>query len=69
MDFQSVTSSTIERVGYDRQSMTLAVEFRNGTVYEYYDVPETVFAEFLAAGSPGQYLSQHVKKSYRYART
>lgn len=69
MNFQSVTSSTIERVGYDPQSMTMAVEFKNGTVYEYYNVPETIFAELLVAGSPGQYLSQHVKRSYRYSRT
>ena len=68
MDWQSVSSSTIERVAYDRQTMTLSVEFKNGTVYQYFDVPEYVFSEFIAAGSPGQYLAQNIKRAYRYAR-
>ena len=68
MNWQSVMSSTIDRVAYDEPSMVLAVEFRNGSQYQYFDVPRHVYDELLNAGSPGQYLAQNVKKSYRYAR-
>jgi KTSC domain len=68
MDWRTVTSSTIERVAYDSPSMTLSVEFKNGTIYQYFDVPETAFAELISAGSPGQYLAQNIKRSYRYSR-
>lgn len=68
MEWQSVSSSAIERVGYDSGSMTLAVEFKNGGSYHYFDVPETVFRELLSASSIGQYVAQHIKLSYRYSR-
>jgi hypothetical protein len=67
-EWQGVTSSSIERVGYDGDRMTMLVEFRNGSIYEYFDVPEHVYGELKGAGSPGQYLAQHVKSRYRYAR-
>ena len=36
-------SSTILQFGYVEQDLILKVEFKNGTVYDYYDVPENVF--------------------------
>lgn len=68
MEWQSVESSTIARVSYEPHNMTLSVEFKNGVVYQYYDVPEVMYTDLLSAGSPGQYLAQHVKPAYRYAR-
>lgn len=68
MEWHPLSSSTLERVGYDPHSLTLSVEFKNGSAYQYFDVPEHVFRELLAAGSPGQYLAQNVKSLYRYAR-
>lgn len=68
MDWKTVNSSTIERVAYDSATMTLSVEFKNGNVYQYFDVPYTIHAELVNASSPGQYLAQNVKPSYRYAR-
>jgi hypothetical protein len=68
MDWHPLSSSTIERIGYDAPTMTLSVEFKHGGAYQYFDVPENVFQELLTAPSPGQYLAQNVKPSYRYAR-
>lgn len=59
-------SSNISRFGYEDQ--TLRVEFKNGSLYDYFDIPERVFEEMRAAGSKGQFLAQNVKGSYRYAR-
>lgn len=69
MEWRSVSSSTLERLAYDPRTMTLSVEFKHGGVYQYFDVPEQVFEELLQAVSPGQYLAQNIKKTYRYART
>lgn len=68
MEWHTISSSTLERVSYDSGSMTLTVEFKSGTAYQYFDVPEHVFSDLLSASSPGQYLSQNIKSSYRYAR-
>ena len=43
-------------------------EFKNGSVYQYFDVPEVVYQELMSAASVGTYLNQNSKNSYRYAQ-
>lgn len=68
MDWIDGNSSNIARFKYDAASQILSVEFINGGVYNYFDVPEFVFEEMRSAGSRGQYLAQRIKSTYRYAR-
>jgi len=63
-----VNSSNVAEVGYDVESMTLEVAFRNGSTYQYFDVPENIYKGLLRAKSVGTYLSQEVKEAYRYKR-
>ncbi len=42
MERISVLSSVIRSIGYDNLTMTLEIEFANGGVYEYMDVPAEV---------------------------
>ena len=63
-----VDSSNISSIGYDENSNTLEVEFNNGTVYQYFDVPISVYNGIIEASSKGQYLAQHIKGYYRYVR-
>jgi len=63
-----VTSSNIMSVGYDVRTLTLEVEFNNGTVYQYFDVPETVYLELMQASSVGKYLHANIKNVYRYVK-
>jgi len=68
MNRTPVTSSNVASVGYDPNTMTLEVEFRNGSAYQYFDVPETVYQDLMSASSVGTYLNQNIKASYRYAQ-
>jgi hypothetical protein len=69
MDYISVSSTSIEMVGFDPESLTLGVSFRNGTEHHYYNVPPDVFEGLRTASSPGNYLNAYVKKAgYSYAR-
>lgn len=61
-------SSTIARFAYDEPTSVLNVEFKNGNVYNYYDVPQPIFEAMRNAPSKGQYLAQQIKGRYRYAR-
>ena len=61
-------SSNIVRYGYDEASRVLKVEFKNGSFYDYFDVPDQVFNGMKSASSVGQYLAQQVKGTFRYAR-
>lgn len=61
-------SSNISRFRYDDAYQILEVEFKNGGVYQYFDVPGAIFAQMQSASSKGQFLAQNVKGHYRYAR-
>lgn len=69
MERVPVASSNLISVGYDPGSQTLEVEFSSGMIYQYFDVPEAHYHELLGAPSPGNYLAQNIKGTYRYART
>lgn len=61
-------SSNVAKFGYDRDTLYLDVEYTSGTVYRYFDVPESIFAGMQTAHSKGQFLAEQVKGRYRYAR-
>lgn len=48
--------------------MTLEVAYRNGAVYQYYDVPQALYEDLLTAGSIGGFLNTQIKNNFRYAR-
>ena len=64
-----VDSRSIDALGYDDESSTLYVRFRDsGDTYVYYLVPRRVFEEFTSTDSPGRFLNQSVKGKYPFAR-
>lgn len=69
MKRQYVSSSNIASIGYDADNMVLEVEFLNGSIYQYYDVPQIIYDGLMAADSHGKYLAAYIKKGgYRYTR-
>ena len=68
MERQPVTSSNINSIGYDEATRTLEIEFNNGTIYHYFDVPIYVYQELINAPSHGKYLAANIKGVYRYSR-
>ena len=68
MQMTSVDSSSIAAIGFDEDSQTLQVEFKNGATYQYFDVPKAIFDGLVGAASVGQFLNQQVKGIYRYSR-
>ena len=68
MDRLPVTSSNVAEIGYDPATMILEVAFLNGTVYQYFDVPESLYLELLHAESVGRFLNEQIKNSYRYTK-
>lgn len=63
MNRVSVVSSNLAEVGYDPDTRTLEVAFKNGGVYQYFAVPSSVYIGLLAAPSVGQYFDINVKKA------
>jgi hypothetical protein len=65
---EAVTSSNIAEIGYDESSRTLEILFRSGGLDQYFDVPPQEHRGLMNASSHGNYLHNHIKGRYRYAR-
>jgi hypothetical protein len=59
-----VNSSSVRSVGWS--DGTLELEYVNGSIYQYDDVPQTTFAALLASPSIGTYVNTHIKPYYDY---
>lgn len=68
MNRTPVSSSNIRSIGYDAQLVTLEVEFTSGDVYQYFNVPEYLYLQFLHASSHGQFLNDNIRYNYRYRK-
>lgn len=68
MKRQRVPSSSIRSVGYDPAAHVLEVEFHNGNVYRYFDVPPLTYDELIHARSLGRYLNFRIKEQFPYQR-
>lgn len=45
----TIQSDNVQTAGYDANSMTMTVQFKNGYAYEYYGVPAELWDSFVAA--------------------
>lgn len=66
MKRRPVNSSNLASVGYDPTSQILEIEFNTGTIYQYFDVPQSEHIALLGASSHGSYFYHHIRDSYRY---
>jgi len=62
---QPVKSSAIAKIGYSKGRHILEVEFVNGAVYRYLDVPATVYRDLMSAESKTRFYDSNVKGHYR----
>ena len=69
MNRTPVRSSHLKSVGYDSTAQTLEVEFSDGDIYHYYNVPTHIHAGLMSAFSKGTFLNQRIKEAgYRYKK-
>jgi hypothetical protein len=65
---ERLDSSSVASAGYDPAAQVLEVEFRNGGVYQYLDVPGDEYEGFREADSKGRFLNSEIKPHHRYRR-
>jgi len=68
MERQIVESTSIASVGYSAESETLEIEFKNQTIYEYYNVPLIIYEQLMASSSLGQYFSANIRNVFANSR-
>lgn len=65
---QMVLSKEIEWIGYEQKTRMLQVEFIAGSVYQYSNVPNTVYHDFMRAPSHGRFFESFIKRNYTYRK-
>ena len=65
---QMVLSTEIEWIGYERRINMLQVEFIEGGVYQYQNVPERTYEDFLNAESHGRFFANRIKDHFPYRK-
>lgn len=63
-----VDSSGMRSVGYSKRKHILEIEFANGAVYRYINVPPSVYRDLIAAESKTRYYDQNIKRNYQSSR-
>lgn len=59
-----INSSMISQAAYNPEHSVMFLEFSNGTIYKYDDVPFCVFEEFSVAPSQGKFFHAEIKGNY-----
>lgn len=57
-----VESSSIDSVGYEKN--VLEIRFRNGGLYQYFDVPEETLVMLMRAESKGRFFNEQIRGRY-----
>ncbi|WP_122670378.1 KTSC domain-containing protein [Pseudomonas viridiflava] len=68
MHRDAVSSSNIMSAGYDSASETMELEFKDGSVYQYYNVSEHLYEQFKSAPSKGQFFHMYIRNSVPFSR-
>jgi hypothetical protein len=63
-----ITSTNFTRTEFDTESKIMIVEFKNGTKYQYENVPHEVYTRFRMAESQGKFFTSEISKKYKYSK-
>jgi KTSC domain-containing protein len=62
---QPVQSSGLAAVGYSKRLHVLEIEFTNGAIYRYVEVPPSVHRFLMSAESKARFYDENVRGKYR----
>lgn len=67
LDFNA--STKLKSAGYSSEFEILEVEFHNGSIYQFYDVPEIIYTRMMKEKSKSEYFGAHIRNTYPFSRT
>jgi len=66
LEYTVVSSSKIEKIGFDKTKNWMEVHFKNGHIYLHQQVPPKFFMECLSAPSIGRYYFENIRAVFPY---
>jgi hypothetical protein len=64
MQRQTIHTGQIRSVGYDPMAAILEIEFANGDVYDYFNVPSGVFEHLMVTPLKEEFVRAYVQNSF-----
>jgi hypothetical protein len=61
---QPIESTAIAKIGYSKRRHILEIEFVNGAIYRYLDVPPSVYRELMLADSKARFYDANIRHHY-----
>lgn len=68
MEWIKKTGSNVKQFAYSTDSKTLTVEFNNGSIYNYTNVPIDIFNQMKEAKSVGSVFAKEIKGKYYHTQ-
>ena len=62
----SVESSAIRSIGF--KNGVLEIEFNSGSIYQYFDIPDAIYSDFMSAESKGRFFHKYIRGRYEVIR-
>lgn len=59
-------STTLATASYEASQSNLQLEFHDGAVYRYFQVPESTYRALLHADSHGRYFNRRIRGRFPY---
>lgn len=66
MNVVPLQSSVALAAGYDEDKRILRIQYSDGALVDYFDVPPLIWAEITTTSSVGRYIARVVKPNYRF---
>jgi hypothetical protein len=63
---QPVYSSAVAAIGYSRRLHVLEIEFVNGAIYRYLEVPPKIYRQLMSAESKARFYDENVRRRFRF---
>ena len=65
---ERVQSTGLASIGYSKRRHILEIEFNNGAVYRYMNVPPSVYRDLGSAESKTRYYVLNIRRNYGFVR-
>lgn len=60
-----VNSTSLLEVGYDKKLKVLKIKFRDGSIYDYFGIPEKLYLDLMNASSKSQFVQEFIYEKFR----
>jgi hypothetical protein len=62
---EPVQSTALASVGYSKRLRALEIEFRNGAIYRYLDIPPAIYHDLMNAPSKARFYDENIRRKFR----